>query len=540
MALRYLSDESSCGMTDELEQLSAQIGELQASRDELVRVLRNLETRAARIQNSKAAVSRLPSDVLVMIFQETRQLNPQWSGVLSLLRQSPTEVRLSHVCTQWRDVALSTPSLWSSVRFPFEHKEESLHAYLKRSEGSLLDVYLGPWAKYPNLERTLMTVLMPHLVRFRQLVLDAVSRETLSTLLHAFRDEYAPALRRLRVMCRGTIITHGPLATATIFSKGAPLLTDVRTRQYPCYTPESGGQNAFVLHLSRPAIPNVTGRLLSDINGLPFSFNSPPPWGHRTQLPNAHIPHTSSTLRELVVNGHVLANGLRLFDIISVPNIETLVLEDVKLSALTSIHTFIARSYPNAFQSLKALRYVRCEFGPDMDVHLLRATPSVSEVVLSVDKNMHLVRLLVNSDKQAMMYGCPPMWPHLRTVTLHTHGYTGPVVGGAGVPVNEPSSTMALLQEFITCRNALRKPISMLSFKGPNAGPFSNEFRWGLSQVKQYVPTQAICCQLSAMLADCGYAYDWAAIVEAYGNQLRQFLAQVSLVRHQIAPVLPS
>ncbi|KIJ67099.1 hypothetical protein HYDPIDRAFT_48176, partial [Hydnomerulius pinastri MD-312] len=174
-------------------------------------------------------------------------------------------------------------------------------------------------------------------------------------------------------------------------------------------------------------------------------------------------PVVLPALRELLVHGNALihgfnppfANGLRLFDLISAPNIETLVLEDVKSPALASIHKFIARSYPNAFQSLGTLRYVRCEFGPDMDVHLLRAMPAVTDLVLSVDKNMHLVRLLVNSDKQAAMYSCPPMWPNLRTLTLHTQGYTGHVVGAAGVPVNEPSPTMALLQEFITCRNSL-------------------------------------------------------------------------------------
>ncbi|KAF8837264.1 hypothetical protein BDN67DRAFT_973188 [Paxillus ammoniavirescens] len=539
MALRYLSDESNCDMKDELEQLTAQISGLQASHDELARVVRSLQARAARIQNSKAAVSRLPSDVLIMIFEECCHLNPQWSGVLSLLRQSPTEVRLSHVCSHWRGVALSTPNLWSSIRFPFEHKEESLHEYLKRSEGNLLDVYLGPWAKHPNLERTLLTVLMPHVARFRQLVLDAVSRETLSTLLCAFRDESAPALRQLRVMCRGPIVTHGPLATATIFSKGAPLLTDVRLDNIPLILPSPG---ATMLSFSVYPGPQ---------------FAMPRDGFHRTlaacpSLTNLHLrgfielnsqtpisPIALPTLRELVVHGRVLANGLRLFDLISAPNIETLILEDVKAPALASVHKFIARSYPNAFQSLKALRYVGCEFGPDMDVHLLRATPAVSELVLSVDKNLHLVRLLVNSDKQAAMCGCPPMWPNLRTVTLHTQGYAGHVVGGAGVPVNEPSSTMALLQEFITCRNALGKPLSMLQFKGPNAGPFSSEFRWGLAQGKQFVPTQTICCQMSAILADCGYKCDWAAMVEAYSNQLRQFLTQVSVVRHQIAPVLP-
>lgn len=541
MALCYLDDEATCGIRvkDELEQLTTQISGLQASNDELVRMMRNLQARAARLQNAKTAVARLPSDVLVMVFEECRHLNPQWTGVLSLLRQLPVEVRLSHVCSQWRAVALSTPSLWSSVHFPFEHKEESLHEYLKRSEGSLLQVYLGPWAKYPNLERTLTTVLMPHVGRFQELVLDAVSRETLSALLHAFRDEAAPALRRLRVMCRGTIITHGPLPVVDIFTKGAPLLTDIRLDNVPVILPNPGAETLSFSVYPGPQFPMSRSGFHQVLAACP-SLKTLHLRGFVELIAQAPIfPIPLPTLRELVVNGRILANGLHLFDLISAPNIDMLILEDVKGHSLASIHKFIARSHPHAFQSLTKLRYVRCELGPDMDVHFLRATPGISELVLSVDKNMHLVRLLVNSDKQATMYGCPPMWPGLRAVTLHTQGYTGYVVGVPGVPVNEPSPTMHLLQEFIACRNALGKSITLLRFKGPNAGSFSNEFHWVLNQAKQYVPTQAICCQASAVLADCGYSDDWAAIAEAYSSQLRQFLAQVSLVRHQIAPVLP-
>lgn len=544
MALCYLNDEATqCDtwLKDELEQLNSQISGLQASHDELVRLMRNLKARAARIQNAKAPVARLPPDVLVMVFEECRHMNPQWTGVLSLLRQLPVEVRLSHVCSQWRAVALSTPNLWSSIHFPFEHKEESLHEYLKRSEGSLLQVYLGPWAKYANLERTLTTVLMPHVGRFQELVLDAVSRETLSALLLPFRDEAAPALRRLRVMCRGTIITHGALPEVNIFTKGAPLLTDVRLDNVPVILPDPVAETLSFSVYPGPQFPMPRSAFHQVLAACP-SLKTLHLRGFVELVAQAPIsPIHLPTLRELVVNGRILANGLRLFDLISAPNIDTLILEDVKAHSLASIHKFIARSHPHAFQSLTHLRYIRCEFGPDMDVHLLRATPSVSELVLSVDKHMHLVRLLVNSDKQASMYGCPPMWPGLRTVTFHTQGYAGQAaVGTAGVPVNEPSPTMLLLQELIACRHALGKPLALLRFKGPNAVPFGSEFHWGLNQAKQYVPTETIACQGAGVLADCGYnTQDWAAVAEAYSSQLRQFLAQVSLVRHQIAPVLP-
>ncbi|KAI6033317.1 hypothetical protein EDC04DRAFT_2214556 [Pisolithus marmoratus] len=539
MSLQYFNAGTQDDTAHELSHLAARINALQSVHDDMALDLKNLKATAARIQNSRTSVSRLPPDVLSLIFEECHQSNPQWTGVLCLLGQLPTEVRLSHVSSQWRDVALATPSLWSSIRFPFEQREDSLIHYLERSRGGLLDVYLGPWAKYPNLERVLTTVLIPHLGRFQQLVLEAVSRETLTTLLSVFQDQYAPALRRLRVMCRGTIVTPGPLTGAPIFSKGAPLLSDVRLDNVAVILPSPVVTTLSFSAYPGPQFPMTREGFYRTLSACPslstLHLRGFIELASQTPVFPVHL----FQLRELVVNGRVLANGLRLFDIISAPNLEVLVLEDVKAHPLTWIHRYIACAYPHAFQSLHTLRYIRCEFGgADMDVHFLRATPAVSDLVLSVDRYMRLIRLLTNSDKQAAVCGCSPMWPNLRTITLHTQGYTGNVVG-TGVPLNEPSPTMALIQEFVACRNILGKPISVLRFKGHNASPFNNEFLWGLNQMKQYVATEVIPCPMPAMLADGGYVADWSATVDAYSAQLRQFLSQLSVIRQQMVPVLP-
>ncbi|KAI6115603.1 hypothetical protein EV401DRAFT_1975376 [Pisolithus croceorrhizus] len=417
MSLQYVDAGTRDDTAHELSHLAARISDLQSAHDDMARVLKNLKVTAARIQNSKAPVSRLPSDVLSLIFEECHQSNPQWTGVLCLLGQLPIEVRLSHVSSQWREVALATPSLWSSIRFPFEQREDSLVEYLERSRGGLLDVYLGPWAKYPNLERALTTVLIPHLGRFQQLVLEAVSRETLTTLLSAFQDQSAPALRRLRVMCR---------------AKGLPLLTDVR-------------------------LDNVAITLPSPV-ATTLSLSA---------YPGPQFPMTREAFY-------------------------------LKAHALTWIHRHIACAYPHAFQSLAhtTIYSVRFSGVRTWTYTFLRATPAVSDLVLSVDRYMRLIRLLTNSDKQAA-------------------GYAGNVVG-TGVPLNEPSPTMALLQEFV------RIPISVLP-------QFNNEFLWGLNQMKQYVRHGT----------DSGYVADWGATVDAYSAQLRQFLSQLSIIRQQMVPVLP-
>jgi hypothetical protein len=173
-----------------------------------------------------------------------------------------------------------------------------------------------------------------------------------------------------------------------------------------------------------------------------------------------------------------------------------------------------------------------------MDIHFLRATPGISQLLVPVDKTNYLIRMLVNSDKQAAIHGCAPLWPELRTVTLHT-GYFAQVVGAGGVPDDEPSPTMNLLQELVTGRKMLGRPLSKLCFKGPNAGPFANEFHWGLNRAKEFVPTEVVFCQVPALLQDGGQEYDWAIVAEAYGMQLRQFLHQVQGIRQQLTTILP-
>lgn len=525
--------------TQDFDDITQQIHALQSSQDELSRSLRNLQVRAARLQNQKAAVLRIPSDVLSIIFEECRHFNPQWSGVLHLLRQSPIEVRLSHVSSYWREVALTTPSLWSSIHYPFEHKEDSLKEYLKRSEGSLLDVYIGPWANHhPLMERMVTNVILPHLPRVRQLVLDAVSRETLAALLEMFRDISAPALAQLRVMCRGQISTAGPLPSASLFTRGAPLLSDVRLDSVAVILPRTEAKTLHICSPPGPAFMLTRQGLFQAVSAFPslhtLHLKSAIELSGPTPVPLIHLP----TLRELAVHGLAVATGLRIFDVISAPNIESLYLVDMKCYAVSAFHTFIARSYPDAFQSLRVLRYVRCEFSEDMDVHFLRATPRISELLLAVDKTNYLIRMLVNSDKQASIHDCTPMWPELRTITLHTPGYCPQLVGN-GVATNELSPAMNLLQQLVTGRKALGKPLSKLRFKGPNAGPFANEFHWGLNRAKEFVPTEVVLCQIPALLCDGGQEYCWATIAEAYGIQLRQFLHQVQVMRQQIAPVLP-
>ncbi|KAG0694800.1 hypothetical protein DFH29DRAFT_759384, partial [Suillus ampliporus] len=142
-SLSCLDDESQ----RELDELNRRIDTLkerqQTLRSEAFQVhstIHTLQSRAAHITNKTAPVSRLPPDVLAIIFEESRRLLIPWSSVVK--RPLSPEVQLSHVSSTWREVALSTPALWTTIRFPILHKEAAAVAYLQRCNQAPLSVHI--------------------------------------------------------------------------------------------------------------------------------------------------------------------------------------------------------------------------------------------------------------------------------------------------------------------------------------------------------------------------------------------------------------
>lgn len=67
--------------------------------------------------NSRCPINALPPEMLARIFSFVPRplpLGARYRGVSSAVRTSDL-IPISHVCRRWRDVALDTPSLWSSI-----------------------------------------------------------------------------------------------------------------------------------------------------------------------------------------------------------------------------------------------------------------------------------------------------------------------------------------------------------------------------------------------------------------------------------------
>ncbi len=120
-------------------------------------------------------VASLPSEILALVFAMAI------FGVPDTESEPPrafAAVRLSHVCSQFRDTILSTPLLWSEVRTTAEHPElELAQACVARSKESPLDVHLN---MYSNLDGDtkeksicicddVLFIVLPHAHRWRSL-----------------------------------------------------------------------------------------------------------------------------------------------------------------------------------------------------------------------------------------------------------------------------------------------------------------------------------------------------------------------------------
>ncbi|KAA1475943.1 hypothetical protein DENSPDRAFT_842825 [Dentipellis sp. KUC8613] len=110
--------------------------ELEAEMEAVKLVMCSLRTR----HNALAFVNRLPSEVLAQIFEWVRKAymdsSPHNSRRVPVAKADIQWVDLTHVCRQWRIVAINHPVLWSHIFIGTKFTEE----FLRRSHGALVTI----------------------------------------------------------------------------------------------------------------------------------------------------------------------------------------------------------------------------------------------------------------------------------------------------------------------------------------------------------------------------------------------------------------
>ncbi|KAJ7156539.1 hypothetical protein C8R43DRAFT_1106114 [Mycena crocata] len=168
----------------------------------------------ARLDDLKYPALTLPNEITSEIFLHFLPPYPKCPPSSGLL--SPT--LLTHICRKWREIALSTPTLWraiwldSDIQPDFGSRKQILESWLVRSCSCPISIKV--FDSCDSVEEDILQALNPHALRWEYLEVDLDGAP-----LHII-DGLTPLLRELKLHLDGSL-------SCLVSLKDAPLLRTV-------------------------------------------------------------------------------------------------------------------------------------------------------------------------------------------------------------------------------------------------------------------------------------------------------------------------
>ncbi|KAF6758582.1 hypothetical protein DFP72DRAFT_176545 [Ephemerocybe angulata] len=388
------------------------------------------------ILNTASPIAGLPIEILSAVFHEVQRIRKATGRPLI----PHVEITLSHVCSHWRAVLLSLPSMWCVFQHslpwngPARHTKERLAAYLERSGEHPFDLWMDFKTEEPLYHRLLFPLLeiaLPHLHRFRVLHL-------LSDFFHPleeFRKKLASTSAPLLEICAICPDSHETpefkleldsltADDANIFQSGAPSLKYLRLDETSLFTMRLPLDTVVHLRIERRQmqfsiwIPNtIFDEILSlpnletlSLSGALFELqrqqgSTPKETIRADKLKHFRSGNTHITIYTL---SHVLAPSL----------------ESITISGVDSVNQGDQPSIPDhvAFPSLRIIAFTRVRsdiprHGPNLQ-KLMASTENVEELLFwgktgHRDITEDAFRALWESNR------APSYWKKIRKATLN-------------------------------------------------------------------------------------------------------------------------
>ncbi|KAF7968834.1 hypothetical protein HWV62_29244 [Athelia sp. TMB] len=172
------------------------------------------------LNNSETATANTPDEVLAMIFEACMHLEHRPNEHYGDL--------LSHVSRHWRTIALSTPGLWTQIRYidyPVTTPVERVTTYLQRSKLAPVDIYVELSHREYHVPPLVFQSLLDHITHCSRLCFVNVTGELLESVLKQVSlQSHAPALRSFQLLRYRGYQMNAPSIPGSAINFSAPHL----------------------------------------------------------------------------------------------------------------------------------------------------------------------------------------------------------------------------------------------------------------------------------------------------------------------------
>lgn len=168
------------------------------------------------LQDDESPICTFPPEVLSAIFaagREIEETSSTDSNPLSREAGLSFELLMSHICSYFRDIAIGTPSLWTSIFIAPTTKPEKVLTYIARSLDCRLDlrVDMSGWAssalgRYAMMEMINFVSAQSH--RWRRLSIAAAGESEDNSIVMMLCSRGAPALEYLSMSLAFSLKVH--------------------------------------------------------------------------------------------------------------------------------------------------------------------------------------------------------------------------------------------------------------------------------------------------------------------------------------------
>jgi hypothetical protein len=346
----------------------------------------------------------------------------------------PDVVVVSQVTRYWRNVALSTPSLWDTIRINASHRSMDLPiAFLTRSKPSTLDITLAFPEVLPLTGLKVVSILIPYFGHIRRLAIESDDNEhVVQQLLDSLSDFPALSLRKLEISLELGNRQDASLwsGKTLIFANGAPLLSSIELRgiSLACCNPpldaithlsldsDADGTMLMPYGYFCSALTACTSLSWLELRGRLFTFTS------TDSVRQIEIPSLTSFAVGYPIHYRQDHYIRSIFETISAPALRTLSLNYMYRLTLQVVVEFIQSRtlYPK-------LQHLRLEEPAveRMTTSFIRATPSITQLTLmyvgGIPRKMAALAPLLGLKQQLVsqtdIVDIP--WPRLQTLTIY-------------------------------------------------------------------------------------------------------------------------